>query len=419
MRACPHTARIVHTKQRLRVSPRSFGLGTVVITQLKGAVKYDYEFTEFRRDSYGRGGAHRPESVVFTHSIRSDALRRDFTINALYADMDGEVKDPTEKGLADLESKMVRMTHAQTMDEDALRILRMVRFACELGFEIDGETFDAAKRNVAKLDAISAERIRDEFFKIIMADKRYGKSGSVYRGLDLLRRLGAVEAVIPGISGGDGFAQSPKYHRYDVMEHLFRTCAAAYPDIRVRMAALLHDISKPEAYNRDGNMYGHAQMGAVAARNVLKRLKAGKQLSDDVVELVAAHMFDLDNSAREKTVIKMIPKLGKNQFVRLCRLREADFEGSGMDNEPRSAHKWREVLDRLESSKAPLSRSELAINGHDIMRELDIPPGKAVGGLLGKAHMHALKKPAQNNYKSLIRYVRMLYTGTAKDGSPS
>ncbi len=392
------------------VVPQPFGLGTVVIIQRLGKAEHTYEYTEFRRDSYGRGGIHRPREVQFTDDIAVDALRRDFTVNALYADMRGEVQDPTGRGLKDLQAKTIRMTHPQTMVEDALRILRMVRFACELGFEIEEDTFAAAKDNAHNLDNISAERLRDEFFKILMADVQYGRTGAVYRGLDLLRQLGAIGRIVPGIAEGEDFAQSPKYHKYPVMEHLFRTCGAAAPDLRVRLAALLHDIAKPASLKQDGNMYDHPKMGAEAALAVLQNLRASKALADDVAQLVACHMFDLDNSAGRKAVVRMITKLGREQFLRLCMLREADFAGSGMGEEPKSATKWRAVLRELEEQGAPIERSKLAINGDDIMRELNIPPGKTVGELLKKAHAHALKKPSQNNYKSLVRYAKMVYT---------
>jgi tRNA nucleotidyltransferase (CCA-adding enzyme) len=397
------------------VVPQPFGLGTVVIRQRLGEAEHTYEFTEFRRDSYGRGGIHRPRAVQFTDDIEADALRRDFTINALYANMRGEVRDPTGRGLEDLRAKTIRMTRPQTMAEDALRILRMVRFACELGFEIDEKTFAAAKDSARNLDNISVERLRDEFFKILMADTPYGCGGAVYRGLDLLRRLTAIERIVPGIAEGEDFAQSPKYHKYPVMEHLLRTCGAAAADLRVRLAALLHDFSKPAAYKRDGNMHDHPRMGAEAALTALQNLRANRALAEDVAQLVACHMFDLDNLAGRKAIVRMITKLGREQFLRLCMLREADFAGSGRGEKPKSAIKWRAVLRELEEQDAPIERSKLAINGDDIMRKLNIPPGRTVGGLLKKAHAHALKKPGQNNYKSLIRYAKMVYTDMIRE----
>ncbi|MDL2236234.1 CCA tRNA nucleotidyltransferase [Christensenellaceae bacterium OttesenSCG-928-K19] len=389
------------------VAERSYGLGTVVVTQ----GDYSYEYTAFRRDNYGRGGAHRPEAVCFTESMEEDALRRDFTINVLYAETGGKVIDPLRHGLADLQARVLRMVAKDTLGEDALRILRLVRFATQLGFSIDPETWEAAHENIDKLSGLSRERIRDEFFKILLADVPYGNRGGVLAGLHLLKELGAFAYIIPRLMDGDGFVQSAKYHKYDVMEHSLRACAAAPPDLVVRLAALLHDIAKPTVYKEDGNLYRHPQQGADMAGEALRGLHADNKLVQEVQQLVQAHMFDLDNTAREKAVARMIVRLGPEQFARLCDLREADFEGSGMGNKAASAQKWREALRRMRQQGAPLDRRQLAVTGNDLMRELGIAPGRQIGDLLLALQAYAIKKPKQNNYKSLIRCAKMMYTG--------
>lgn len=394
----------------IAVTEREYGLGTVVITQSFGGKTYEYEYTTFRRDSYGRGG-HRPDSVCFTTDIALDAARRDFTVNALYMDGAGNVLDPTGRGLEDIAKQRLAMCGADTMEQDALRILRLCRFAAQLGFAPEQRTEERAAANAPQLAGISAERLRDEFVKTIMADAAYGNEGGVMYGLMLLWKLGALEHIVPELLAGEGFAQTPKYHAYDVLEHSFRSCAAAPPDVTTRLAALLHDVEKPDAYRQDGNMYRHAELSAMAAGEILLRLKFENRVVKNVVQLIAAHMYDLENEAGRASVNRMLVKLGREQFLRLCDLREADFIGSGRGADPASARKWRGMLAELEAQDAPLTLDMLAVTGEDLMRELNMPQGREVGELLSKLHALALKKPSQNNYKNLIRYATMMYTG--------
>lgn len=392
------------------ISEKSYGMGTLALTQSWEGGQRAYEYTAFRADNYGRGGAHRPSSVTFTGSMEVDASRRDFTVNALYAGRDGAVLDPTGRGLADLEGRLISQVLDETMSQDALRILRMVRFACALGFAVDPDTWRTARANVPGLADISAERIRDEFFLILTGDTKYGRQDAVERGLRMLRDLGALSHILPELLEGAGFAQAKKYHAYDVLDHSIHACACAPPDLAGRLAALLHDVAKPSVYGQDGNLYAHPDQGAAMATAALERLRADKDTVSRVAELIRYHMFDLDDRAKEKAVLRLLARLGREQFLRLCDLREADFCGSGRGMEATSAKKWRNILRKLEDAGAPLQKSELAVDGNDVMRELALKPGKRVGDILSALHIIALKKPAQNNYQSLIRYAKMIDT---------
>ena len=146
------------------------------------------------------------------------------------------------------------------------------------------------------------------------------------------------------------------------------------------------------------------------ARAALRELRFDADTTDAVCALVGAHMFDLDNRAGRKAVVRMIARLGERQFLRLADVREADFCGSGKGNPAPSAGKWRETLRELKEADAPISRRQLAVNGGDVMRELHIPPGKRVGEILSALHAYALKKPSQNSYKNLIRYAKIINT---------
>ena len=146
---------------------------------------------------------------------------------------------------------------------------------------------------------------------------------------------------------------------------------------------------------------------------MLDRLKAPRRLTRDVADLVHHHMFDLENNAKEKAVIRRLNLLGREQFLRLADLREADFAGSGMDHPADSAGKWRQVLDDLERGQAPFTPADLAVSGDDLMRELHMKPGPALGDLLSKLLEYAQLRPSQNNYKSLIKYAKILGAGSA------
>lgn len=395
----------------IEISGAVNGLGTAIVAA--GGEKFEY--TAFRTDSYAPGGAHRPVSVSFTDDIALDALRRDFTVNALYADAGtGEVIDPTGRGLADLARRVLAMVRPETFEEDALRILRLVRFASELGFRIEPKTLDAARKNARKIESLSAERIRDEFFGIIMSDVPYGRLGAPAKGLMMLRDIGALRYIVPQLEEGEGCRQSPRYHRYDVLNHQIAVCALTPPDIRTRLAGLMHDIAKPEAQREDGNMHRHAQLGEVRVKSALRALNVPNDIVSDTAKLVRTHMFDLENNARVNTVRKRIMTMGPEQFLRLCDLREADFAGSGMGHDPKSARKWRRVLRQMEEEHAPLSVRDLDISGTDLMRELGVKPGPEIGLILKGLLEHASAHPDQNSYKCLLKYARMLKDGALK-----
>lgn len=408
--SAPPRALDVLASEELVLEERSYGLGTVVLKQRFEGTLYVYEYTAFRKDNYGRGGEHTPQSVVFTDDIHEDAARRDFTVNALYMAANGDIVDPTGRGVNDLSGRIIAQVTGETLTQDALRILRMVRFMSELGFHIEQQTWECAKANVHGLKDISKERIRDEFVKILLADTKYGNKDGVLDGLHALKDLGAFSHIIPALTAGDGMGQNTQYHAYDVLEHSLRTCACARADLITRLAALLHDIGKPPVFGETGKMYGHDKRGALMAEEALKELRFDSATITAVSELISAHMFDLDNRARRKAVVRQIVRLGEEQFLRLIDVREADFCGSGKGTPALSAQKWRDELCFLREKSAPLSLAQLAINGDDLMRELHIPQGKQVGELLRALHAYALKKPAQNSYKNLLRYAKIVNT---------
>ena len=401
-------------KNDLHFVPKGLAYGTVEI-HIGGI---SVEHTTFRADSYGEGGSHKPESVKFSTSLESDAVRRDFTVNALYCNiLSGEIKDPTG-GLDDIKNGIIRATSKDAhiiLKDDALRILRMVRFAAQLGFDIDNDTFLAAKENISGLQHISPERIRDELNKILLSDVRYkeyvyDENNSVLKGLELLKELGAFKYIIPELELGIGIEQKPTHHKYDVFNHALHTCACSAPSLIMRLAGLLHDIGKPIVFKENGNMHFHDMVGETLSRDILKRLKYDNATVDAVSKIVRYHMYDLNGTAKGKTLKRQFARWGYDFTLRICEIREADVHGSGfIKGEVKSAVRWRKVLDDMVMRGAPFSEKDIACTGKDIALWLSIPPSKEIGEIKQKLLMHCAVFPKHNNKQDLEWVVKTIY----------
>lgn len=371
-----------------------------------------YEHTTFRSDLYAEGGAHRPTSVSFSDTPEEDAFRRDFSVNALYADvLTGEVTDPTG-GLEDIKKRLIRTTTKEPeriLGDDGLRIMRMCRFAAELGFDIEEKTFAAAKKCVGLLSDISAERIRDELSKLLMADVKYGLEPevSVLRGLHLLDEVGALDVILPELAACRDTLQSPKFHRFRVLEHMFRTVSLSRPELDLRLACLFHDVAKPVMLERNGNMHGHDAEGEVMTRDVLVRLRYDNKTVDTAAWLVRHHMFDLDGTAKEPTLKKRFVSWGAERTRLLADIRDADFRGSvGERIEVKSSDRWRRVLKEMLEKQTPFSESELDVTGKEIMEYLGIPPSPEVGRIKKALLLHVAVKPKDNRKDRLLELAR-------------
>lgn len=391
--------------------------GTMTLL-LSGGFKTEH--TTFRSDVYATGGAHQPQEVRFSGSLITDARRRDFTVNAMYVDLlTGGILDPTG-GLADLAARRIRATTADPgliLRDDGLRILRMVRFAALLDFSVDPATQAAAAEYAAGLRDISAERVRDELYRLMAAEP-----GPLVRALELLDEIGAWDYVIPELTRGRGVEQDPVYHAYPVLEHAFHTCAAmAGPDPVLKLAALLHDVGKPYALEanqgREGSpMQGHDKIGAEISREILTRLKCTNTDRERVAALVAHHMYDLNGAAREDTLRTRFAGWGVALTRDLIALRRADVHGSGRTMGPvPTADRWERVLNDMLREGAPFSEEELKCTGEDIMAWLDLPPGPQVGRIKRQLLLHCARKPAQNNPAALRRAARGMAGQAAQD----
>ncbi len=355
-----------------------------------------YEHTTFRTESYPQGGAHAPESIAFTDSIRADALRRDFSINALYRDvLTNELVDPTG-GMRDLERRVLRTTTVDPtviLQDDGLRILRLVRFAVTTGFAVEEATWDAAKTHAALLNDIAWERRRQELDRILETD-------DVLLALHLLTELHVWPYLIPEICEAANVPQRPEYHRYDVQEHLFHSAAMAEPDATHRLMALLHDIGKPRCLLETGDFHRHAVYGEQMTLTILRRLTYPKAFAARVATAVRMHMFDLDGRAKESTIRKRFVMLGRQGTEDLIALREADIRGSGYETEY-AATRWRTVYEQMQWDGCPWSVDELDITGREIMETLQIPPSAAVSEIKRQLLLHCACHPQDNRNAKL------------------
>nr|WP_122012577.1 HD domain-containing protein [Maliibacterium massiliense] len=394
------------------LKPRNSALGTVElhVQDARGA-RHMLEYTTYRTDSY-RGGAHRPDAVAFVDTPEADALRRDFTCNALYYAPDtGELRDPLG-GLSDIRQRVLRTTRAPdaVFGEDGLRTLRLARFAARLRFSIDQASWRGACAHVHLLADIAPERIQSELNAMLLCDARYpqfaqaGEASCVLVALRLLHDMGALAYIIPELLEGDNLDQNCVWHAYPVMEHLFHTCTCADPTLVMRLAGLLHDIGKPRALREHGRMLGHDAIGAEMARAILTRLRYPKDVIARVCAIVANHMYDLDGKAKPKTMRRRFLALGPQQVEDLIAIRRADVLGSGIETqEPAVCGKWRRTLHEMQARRTPFAPSDLALSGQDVMRLAHLAPGPAVGEAMQYLLRSVVHCPEKNTPAHLAR----------------
>lgn len=405
--AGPAAPEALGISRRYQTKIVNYKLGTAIIRY--GDDKFEY--TPFRVERYADGGAHSPIEVRFTTDIRQDAMRRDFTCNSVYYDVTNDkIVDPLG-GIADIEKKIIRSYNPQrTFASDGLRILRMIRLAVELGFKIDGETAKAAQANADKLRDISAERRRDELNKILLADTRYGVEFAHYRGLRLIQQLGLWKYLIPQLEDAAGLMQNPKYHKFDVLEHINRTVRYSPPDIR--LAALMHDVGKPYCMAKFGNMHGHESVSAHIVRYTLGEygLKYPNDVIDEVEWLCQNHMYDMARNTRESKM-RIFVAQNFDRIDKLAELMAADDKARGMDEPPREIRIAR-VKQELIDENAPLTLSELKLDGSVLIRE-GIQPVK-IGGVLDELWRACVVEPRLNTEEWLLKQVKK-YAETEED----
>jgi len=386
------------------------------------------EVTPFRIEGKYTDKRH-PDVVEFADKLEDDLSRRDFTINAMALGPKGqfsvsnlqfsmnewELIDPYG-GQEDLKNKIVHAVGdaEKRFNEDALRLLRAVRFATTLGFEIEPATKTAILKNAEWLRAISKERIRDEFVKIIESD-------NAYEGILLLEETGLLKHVLPELTEGVGVDQN-LHHIYSVWEHatqaLKYTATKKY-SLAVRLASLFHDIGKPRSKrgetHENSTFYGHEVIGAKMVAEIMNRLKFPKDISEKIVKLVRYHMFYYSvDEVTESSVRRLLVNVGQENVEDLLKIREADRIGSGRPKAiPYKLRHLKYIIDKV--SHDPISVKMLKVNGEDVMRELAITGSPKVGLILNSLLAEVLDDPAKNTAEYLTQRIHELNKLTADD----
>ncbi len=380
----------------------------------------EIEITTFRKEARYTDKRH-PDEIKFADCLADDLSRRDFTINAMALDvLDSKNKKKTGSnsqaynlidpflGRSDLKKGIIRTVGPakQRFNEDALRMMRAVRLAAALGFEIEKKTFEAIKANAFWLPRISSERIRDELIKIIMSDR-------AAQGIDRLRQAGLLQSIIPELVKGYQVEQN-KHHIYDCYQHNLKSLEYAAKrnfNMHVRLAALLHDVAKPfckKGRGENATFYGHEIKGAKMADRILTRLKFSKKDAEKIVRLVRYHLFYYNtDEVSASSVRRLVRKVGPENMKDLLELRMADRIGSGVPKaEPYKLRHLKYVIEKV--SHDPISAKMLKVGGQDVMDILKIKPGPKVGQILNVLLGYVLLDPEKNKKNILQKEIKRL-----------
>jgi tRNA nucleotidyltransferase (CCA-adding enzyme) len=388
--------------------PTGLQHGTVTVLAGEPPAQRHVEVTTFRGEGAYLDG-RRPSTVTFSATLAEDLSRRDFTMNAIaYDPTTGALVDPFA-GQVDIGRKLIRTVGDPVLrfSEDGLRPMRAVRQATQLGFTIETETQAAIPRTLTSFRKVSAERIRDELRKLLVAP-------CPSRGIEIMRQTGLVAEVLPELLPTVGCVQN-RFHKHDVYTHILATVDAAIPDFMVRMAALLHDLGKPRTQApRDDSpgeftFYRHEQVGMEMAEAIGLRLRLSTAERTTLCALVSGHMFFYRPDWTDGTVRRFLRKVGPELVPLLFALREADIASRGKGEDALSETRpLRERIETVMVADAALRVTDLAIDGSDVMRVLAIPPSRRVGEVLEQLLEQVLDDPSLNNRETLERVVRSL-----------
>jgi len=399
--------------------------GTVtVLTGSKNPKLKEIEITPYRVESKYTDKRH-PDEVKWAKTIEEDLARRDFTVNAMALEISNpclasrQVKPQTSnlidpfRGQKDLKNRIIRAVGnpEDRFSEDALRMMRAVRFAATLEqkavpgrWQIEERTAKFIKKNAKLLQVISKERIRDELIQIIMSEE-------ARQGIDLLRELGLLKYIIPELEEGYGVSQN-KHHIYEVYDHNLRCldyAAKKNYNKYVRIAALFHDIAKPRCKRGEGpdaTFYGHEIVGAKETCQILSRLKFPKKDIEKIAKLVRYHLFYYNvGEVSEASVRRLIRQVGSENMEELLEVRYCDRIGSGCPKaEPYKLRHLKYLIEKV--SRDPLSVKMLKVNGDDVMKILNISAGPKIGQILDVLLGQVLENPEKNKKEILIGEIK-------------
>ena len=389
-----------------------YGTVAVINEQTEDMTLRNVEVTPYRLESE-YSDRRRPDSVKFSDKIEDDLQRRDFTINAVAASIsNGAIKDIIDlyEGFRDLKDKSIR-TVGKPQDrfsEDALRMMRAIRLSVELGFTIEKDTYAAIKELGFHVKDVSIERIRDEFTKIVL-------SPSPKQGIEMLHDTGLLQYIAPELEKSIGVTQN-QAHIYTVWEHLLRSLQHAADmkwGLDIRLAALFHDISKPETrrVSRESNQptfYGHEVLGSRETRKILDRMRFSRATIEKVTKLVRWHMFFTDTETITLSAVRrMVVNVGHENIWDLMNVRICDRIGTGRPKaDPYRLRKYKSMIE--EALRDPVSVSMLKISGKGIMEAGNIAPGPKIGLVLNALMEEVLEDPKLNTKEYLSNRTKEL-----------
>lgn len=378
-----------------KLFPDSFynnSYGTVGVKMPDGDI---YEITTFRKEGKYSDIRH-PDKISWAKTIEEDLARRELTISAIATD--GKNIIDIFGGQEDLKNHTVKAVNDPNnrFQEDALRMMRAIRIATQLGFTIEENTFKAIQDNAKLITTISGERIRDELVKIFSSE--YPADG-----VKLLYNAGLLEYILPELTSGVGMKQ-PGHHIHDVFTHSLEALRACKnPSWLVRFATLLHDIGKPATYkeiNGKPTFYNHEVAGAHISRDIANRLHISKEDREKLYMLVRWHMFVVSEFLTDAAIRRFIRRVGPNNTEDMLDLRIADRLGSGSCETSWRLEKFKERI--IEVQKHTPSVNDLVVDGNDIMKILGISPGPKIGEILNKLFEEITEDPTKNNREYLL-----------------
>lgn len=400
----------------LKIMPEGFNnnnFGTVGLETELGII----EITTMRKEGDYKDHRH-PSTVGWTNKIEEDLARRDFTINAMAFKLcdaqlplahgergwgEGQIIDQFN-GQTDITNRIIKAVGnaEDRFQEDALRIMRAIRFSAQLNFEIEKETLSAIVEKKELLKEIAWERIRDELFKLLATE-------NAYEGIVTLKETGILKIILPELTNCFGIVQEgPKHDRiYDIGEHCFlslKHCPSTDP--LVKFATLLHDIGKVDTYKvaSDGNVtfYNHEVVGASIAKQICRRFNFSNDQLNKIYRLIRWHMFTINEDQTDASIRRFIKNVELENVDDMMALRVGDRLGGGTKNAVSwRMEKFRSRIDEVMTK--PFSISDLKINGKDVMDTLQIKPGPQVGSILQKLFDEVLEDANLNDKEILLK----------------
>lgn len=368
-----------------------------------GKNKEIFEVTTFRTEK-GYSDNRHPDEVKWGKSLKEDLSRRDFTINALVL---RPAQDKPElidlyNGQKDLEDKLIRTVGNpdERFKEDALRMMRAIRIAGQIGFNVEEKTLLSIQKNAELINNVAGERIRDELFKILLCS-------NPSFGIELLKQSRLLTKIMPELIEGLGMTQKG-HHIDDVWTHNLKTldnCQTQNPI--TKLAALLHDVGKPKSMHGEGEkrtFHNHEVYGSRIAVQIGKRLRLSNKELDQLFRLVRWHMFTVQETQTDKAVRRFIRNVTVDYIDEMIALRRADRLGSGAKE---TSWRWELFKKRIvEVQKQPFAVKDLKVNGEDVMKILNIKPGRKVGEVLNAIFKEVEEEPELNKREILLERIK-------------